>query len=66
MLKICESPRGLPKGSIGALCDPQQLVTFSALYMKLRVAFTSCGLQEDHLLVYGIAAATLVSEPLRG
>ncbi|GHA54264.1 hypothetical protein GCM10010372_63040 [Streptomyces tauricus] len=57
---------GLPKGSIGALCDPEQPLTFNALYMKLRAAFTSRGLREDHLLAYGIAAATLVSEPLSG
>ncbi|MEY2246971.1 hypothetical protein ACN6K9_000898 [Streptomyces sp. SAS_267] len=56
---------GLPKGTIGALCDPEQPLTFNALYTRLRAAFTSRGLPEDHLL-YGIAAAALVGEPLSG
>ncbi|UUU32430.1 hypothetical protein JIX56_22400 [Streptomyces sp. CA-210063] len=57
---------GVPKGNIGALCDPQQPLTFYALYLKLRAAFTAGGMQASHLLTYALAAATLVGEPLGG
>ncbi|MGA5509426.1 hypothetical protein [Streptomyces umbrinus] len=57
---------GLPKGIIGALCDPEQPLTFNSLYTKLRAAFTSRRIPEDRLLAYAIAAATLVGEPLGG
>ncbi|MGW8741773.1 hypothetical protein [Streptomyces sp. NPDC055794] len=57
---------GVSKGSIGALCDPQQPLTFNALYTKLRAAFTVRGIPEHRLLGYPIAAARLVGEVLEG
>ncbi|MFJ3883507.1 hypothetical protein ACIPW5_39415 [Streptomyces sp. NPDC090077] len=57
---------GVPKGDIGALCDPEQPLTFYALYKKLRASFTARRIPDDRLLGYPIAAAELVGEPLGG
>jgi hypothetical protein len=57
---------GVPKGNIGALCDPEQPLTFNALYLKLRAAFSAREIPHDRLLSYAIVAATLVGEPLGG
>ncbi|MFF9119127.1 hypothetical protein ACF09Y_26670 [Streptomyces massasporeus] len=57
---------GVPKKNIGALCDPQQPLTFYALLMKLQTAFIAREIPGDRLRAYAIAAAMLVSEFLSG
>ncbi|MFD3874422.1 hypothetical protein [Streptomyces sp. NPDC058623] len=57
---------GVPKGKIGALCDPKEPLTFNALHSKLQDAFTQCGIPKSHVPVYAIAAAMLVGEFLKG
>ena len=57
---------GVPKRSIGALCDPEQPLTFNSLYTKLQAAFTARAIPKERLPLYAIAAARLVGGPLSG